>query len=603
MGERDALAALWDERDAFPGTGTGLKGRVATARQQLGRLRRRHREGEVNTVQAGRQLLRIGYANTLQGPVEWASRFKDARDGVTTSRFEGDQPLQRAKSPADYQQGLLWKDVLEPTKGKDPAFLKKARFLAIKTGSISDELELTSRLGVTDLGVRKSIARVNGRARELSGWVPRIPGPQTVVEPVSANRVLHLVKESAPYVANDFTLRSLHTLAAERDAGLDPVVMTELGFPRSTTGEGAGAAVDVDGVPHHHLDTGIDYATVPADRWLEDFAWFAYRKILEIRPAVIHVSSGRRGFETALVALALREKTGIPVVYEVQSFLEADWTEEPSVQEDSEVFRRRLAVEDFCLHQADAILTLNVAMRGELVARGIPEDRITLVPNGVDGKAFTPRERGADLAARHHLTGPTIGCVAPMDHRREGQGTLLKAASLLRERGIDMTCVLVGGGSRREALQKEARVYGVADRVVFTGAVDDDAIAEYYALLDIVVVPRIRERVSTFVEPMTPLEAMAMAKPVVVSDLPALTRIVDAPERGRVVTPGDPAALAEVVADLLADVDERSRLGRAGREWVQQERQWSVNGPRYRAVYQEVTKYARQFRERADEGA
>ena len=81
-----------------------------------------------------------------------------------------------------------------------------------------------------------------------------------------------------------------------------------------------------DGIEHRRLDTGVDYSAVPADRWQEDFAWLAWQQVRQLRPDVIHVSSGRRGFETALVALALKEKTGIPVVYEVRSFFEANWT-------------------------------------------------------------------------------------------------------------------------------------------------------------------------------------------------------------------------------------------------------------------------------------
>jgi phosphatidyl-myo-inositol dimannoside synthase len=596
--ERDALAALWQGRDD-----SGLRNRARAVKRQVGRLLRRYRAKEVNTLQVGRQLLRIGYANTLQDPVEWAGRFKELRAGAIDPQYRGDLPVHRAKKPQSYGQGLLWKDLLEPTSGDDPSFQKAARYLAVKTGNVSEELALTSRLGVTDLAVRKAIAQVNGRARELSGWIPRIPGPRTPVEPVSEGRVVHLLKESRPYLSNGFTSRSHQTLLAERGAGLDPVVITELGFPRSVVGADFAPVEDVGGIPHHRLDTGIDYGRVPADRWLEDFAWYAYRRIREIRPAAIHVSSGRRGFETALVALALREKTGIPVVYEVRSFFETTWTAEPEVEEDSEVYRRRLAVEEMCMREADAVLTLGTAMRDELVSRGIPADRIGIVPNGVDLGAFAPRERDQELAARHRINRPTFGYVSNMDHRREGQEVLIKAASLLKERGVDAQCVLVGGGARVEGLRKLAQLYDVVDRVVFTGPVDHEDIAAHYALIDVFVVPRVRERAATYVTPLKPFEAMAMERPVVVSDLPALAEIVEAPQRGRVFEPGDAAGLADAVQVLLADPEERQRLGRAGRDWVERERQWSHNGPRYRAVYEEVVERARCARQSENEEA
>lgn len=594
--ERDALAALWDERDA----GAGLKGRAATARQQLGRLRRRHREGEVNALQAGRQLLRIGYASTLQGPVEWTSRFKEARGGAITTRYEGDKPLQRAKKPAAYQQGLLWKDVLEPSRRTDPAFLKSARFLAIKTGNVSEELRVVAELGPVDHQIRLSIPQVNGKARELSGWIPRIPGPRTPIRPVSDRRVMHLLKESSPYFSNGFTSRSHHNLLAEREAGLDPVVVTELGFPRSVTEDEFALVEELDGIAHHRLDTGIDYRRTAYDRWLEDFAWIAYQKVRELRPAVIHVSSGRRGFETALVALALREKTGIPVVYEVRSFFETTWTDEAEVEETSEVYRRRYGVETMCMLEADAVLTLGTAMREEIMSRGVPAERIDIVPNGVSLAHFHSGPRNAELAAGYGIKGPTFGYVSNMDHRREGQEVLIRAASILKERGVDAQCVLVGGGGRLEGLRKLAHLYDVVDRVLFTGPVDHTDIADHYGLIDVFVVPRIHERAAEYVTPLKPFEAMAMERPVVVSDLPALIEIVDAPHRGRVFKAADAAALATVIQGLLSDQAERQQLGAAGRAWIEAERQWSHNGQRYRTVYERVVR--RTAEDRRDKG-
>jgi glycosyltransferase involved in cell wall biosynthesis len=78
-----------------------------------------------------------------------------------------------------------------------------------------------------------------------------------------------------------------------------------------------------------------------------------------------------------------------------------------------------------------------------------------------------------------------------------------------------------------------------------------------------------------------PFEAMAMGRPIVISDLPALREIAQPEERGLVFPPDDAVALADAVQRLFGDPGLSKRIGDAGRAWVVNERQWSMNGPRY----------------------
>jgi glycosyltransferase involved in cell wall biosynthesis len=113
-------------------------------------------------------------------------------------------------------------------------------------------------------------------------------------------------------------------------------------------------------------------------------------------------------------------------------------------------------------------------------------------------------------------------------------------------------------------------------------------VARYYAQLDLFANPRIDEWASRYITPLKPFEAMALRLPVLVSDLPALREIVDPPNRGVVVPPGDPTRLADAIARLRSDPALRSRIATAGFEWVRRERTWASNGPRYRAAYEAV---------------
>ena len=369
-------------------------------------------------------------------------------------------------------------------------------------------------------------------------------------------------------------------------------MLTEPGFPRAVVGDNFDRVEVFEGIEHRRLDTGLDYSKVPADRWQEDFAWLAWQQIKQIRPDVIHVSSGRRGFETALVALALKEKTGIPVVYEVRSFFEANWTPDLELEESGEIFRRRMEVETRCMMAADHVLTLGTSMRDEIIGRGVPAEKISLIPNAVNLENFIPASADPAMAKRFGITMPTFGYVSNMDHRREGQELLIEAAVRLKERGVQAQCVLVGAGTRMETLKGLAARWDISDRVVFTGPVDHSEVDALYGLIDVFVVPRIPERAAVYVTPLKPFEAMALERPVLVSDLPALKEIVQAPARGRTFRAGDVESLADEVQGLLEDPEERRRLGESGRRWVDAERQWKHNGPRYRDVYEHVTQPA-----------
>ena len=91
-----------------------------------------------------------------------------------------------------------------------------------------------------------------------------------------------------------------------------------------------------------------------------------------------------------------------------------------------------------------------------------------------------------------------------------------------------------------------------------------------YALLDAFVVPRRDERAARLVTPLKPFEAMAMARPLIVADLPALTEVAPDGERSLAYRAEDAAALAAAVERLMDDPALAARLGEAGREWVTQ---------------------------------
>jgi phosphatidylinositol alpha-1,6-mannosyltransferase len=472
-------------------------------------------------------------------------------------------------------------------------FLTSLRAVYTKTGATSRALQVSHDLAKLRKASPASLRIASGRLREISGWVPHIAGPVDPVPPVNDRRIMHLVKESRPYLSNGFVARSHANFLAELAAGLEPHVVTEPGFARLHAGKNFSRGVTLDAVPHHHLDLGdIDYSRLPVDRYLEIFADLAYQRLRAIRPAVIHVSSGRRGYETALVGLALKRKTGLPLVYEVRSFFEGNWTGDIEREAMGEVFERRMAVEQMCMREADVVLTLGEAMRDELVGRGVPVGKISLIPNGVDTEKFVPAAKSSELVQRLGLKGTfTFGYVSNMDHYRESQETLVDALASARSRGLEATLLLVGSGPREAVIRKRADELGVARYVRIVGHVDHGDIADYYRLIDLFVVPRVPERAGKYVTPLKPFEAMACGVPLAVSDLPALREIVQ-DTRGFTFPPYDSEAIAALIGRAVESPQEFHDVAAAARSWVVSHRRWILNGPRYAAAFEN----ARQLR-------
>lgn len=474
--------------------------------------------------------------------------------------------------------------------------LRQAAQVAGRSGEVTLQLDLLRRWADAPHGPHprreQLVSRHLGRLGELTpGWRPGGLTPTTVQS--VPGRVLHLLKTSLPHRTSGYAVRSSYLLRERSRAGNDVLAVTALDFPET----GAPPREAVGEVTHLRLLRD----QVPEDERLDDHQDALARALLAVvqehRPAVLHAHSGHRGYDLVQAALAVGRVTGIPVVYEVRGLFEAVWTYDAELAKRSELYALRHAVEASCLVEADAVVTLSESMRQDLLAGPFPEDgpvlepeRVFVVPNGVDPDSIRPRPRRPDLVERHGLQGRfTFGYVSNLDHPREGQEVLIEAVQLLRGRGVPATAVIVGGGDRRGELEALAARHGVAEQVVFTGLVPHDEVGDYYALLDVFVVPRTDERAARLVTPLKPYEAMSMGLPVVVSDLPALREIIGDEERGLAFPPADARALADVLQSLAADGAARDRWGAAGQEWVRSHRTWRSLAARYDEVYALVT--------------
>lgn len=478
----------------------------------------------------------------------------------------------------------------------DRSFLSAARTAFARAGEITlqaDAVQLLRSLQDSP-GLTKQQEMLAGRLRETDpAWRP---GATHLVDLAPAAtpsdvRVLHVLKSSVPYRQSGYTMRSRYIIDSQRAAGLDPVVVTFPGFPEQLGITDAPRSEVISDTRYHRL-AAPEFAPPdgPADAYLDAFVAAAAPLVRQLEPAVLHAHSGNRGYEGALVTLALGRAFDLPVVYEVRGFFESLWTADVEWNERGEIYARRFATETRCMAEADAVVTLSESMKADIVARGVSAQKVLVVPNGVDVEAFRPGSRRADLASSLGVADSFVfGYVSNLDHFREGHEILILAAAELRRRGVRATALIVGDGTRRAELHDLAISSGAAEAVVFTGRVPHDEVLDHYHLLDVFVVPRVDERAARLVTPLKPFEAMAAGVPVVISDLPALQEIIGDGSRGRSFPAGDASALADVLEQLAGDPDRRQMMSHRAREWVVAERQWSSNAARYVNLYRSLT--------------
>lgn len=435
--------------------------------------------------------------------------------------------------------------------------------------------DMTGAIAALDRGTgtraeRHLRSRLASELSVFDGWTPTLAKIQGFdSEP---NTVLHVLTNSLPTTGSGYAQRSQSLLHAQYKLGWKVHAVTRLGYPVQVGHLLAPDVEELDGVVYHRLLPARLPNGMAARLQLQAEA--VLRLALEVKPAVLHTTTH---FVNGLVTKAVAEALDIPWVYEVRGQLADTWASGRG--EDarrSERYQKFVAREAETMRAAGVVATLGLAMQSGVVAAGVPHEDIFLLPNAVgEDYLVDPLE---PAAARKHLGLPVrgrfIGTVSSLvDY--EGLDDLLRAFALLAPRVPDALCLIVGDGAAAPGLKRLASELGIWEQTVFTGRVPRQNAHLYHQALDVFVVPRKDLPVTRAVTPLKPVEALASARPVVFSDLPALHEVVRAGVDGRAAPPEDPASLARILQEVLEDDAARALMGNAGRQHAVATRTWS----------------------------
>jgi len=404
-------------------------------------------------------------------------------------------------------------------------------------------------------------------------------------------KILHVFDHSIP-LHSGYTFRSRAILREQRTRGWETAHLTSGKHAQEVARQGKSTPTeeDVDGL--HFYRTPAPRGPLAAIPMLDQLAVIngLASRLSEIvpivEPDILHAHSPALN---GVAALRVGRRFGLPVVYEVRAFWEDAAVDLGTCREGDLRYRATRALETRVLERADAVTCICEGLRNDIAARGVPADKITVIPNAVDIEQF---QSGAPpdpvLARALGLDGKTVLGFIGSFYAYEGLSLLLDALPAMLARDPDIRVLLVGGGNEEATLKRKAVELGVSDKTVFTGRVPHAEVQRYYDLIDVLVYPRLAMRLTDLVTPLKPLEAMAQERLVVASDVGGHRELIRDGATGCLFRAGDAGHLADVVAQLLASKSRWPALRSDARQVVERERNWQASVARYEAAYRRV---------------
>ena len=397
-------------------------------------------------------------------------------------------------------------------------------------------------------------------------------------------RILHILDHSIP-LQSGYAFRTLAILKEQRALGWET-------FHLTTPKQGATAAAeeDVDGWHFYRTRPPVGILEgVPVLGEIELMGEIAYRieqLVRRVRPHILHAHSP---VLNAIPALRVGRRLDIPVVYEMRASWEDAAVNHGTARAGGLRYRLSRGLETWALRRADAITTICEGLRGDIVARGIPAEKVTVIPNAVDIEEFSAGGApDSGLKEQLGLDGALVLGYIGSFYAYEGLTVLLRALPQLLAQNASFRVLLVGGGRQEAELKRLAVELGVGKEAIFTGRVPHGEVQHYYDLIDVLVYPRLSIRLTELVTPLKPLEAMAQGRLLIASDVGGHRELIRHGETGLLFKAGDPDALAAAVLDLVRHPERWAALKSRARNFVEHGRNWARSVARYRQVYDTV---------------
>ncbi|MBF7051770.1 glycosyltransferase [Halomonas sp. KAO] len=350
--------------------------------------------------------------------------------------------------------------------------------------------------------------------------------PSTPLFASVRGRVAYVVSHGQSYASNGYAVRTQGIAQALNQQGLETLCFVRPGRPWELGVESRAIApeVKVEGVRYLHSRWPGDQAPANEQEHLKSSVARLVELFRVYRPAAVLVASNHI---VGLPAWVAAKRLGLPFYNEVRGFWELTREAREPGYANTLAYKAEYERDVFVARQALKIFTLNQSMKDELARRDVDPSRVEIVPNGV---TELPKSKVADPALKQKLGiqegDKVVGYIGSFS-AYEGLDTLVAACQQRVEQGEKLKLLLVGDD--QPVTQTAGASKALADKpwLIQVGRVPHDQVADYYALLDAVVIPRRKLPVCERVPPLKAAEALAYGKRLVVSNIAPLKEYAD----------------------------------------------------------------------------
>ncbi|MBF0446895.1 MAG: glycosyltransferase, exosortase A system-associated [Magnetococcales bacterium] len=395
-------------------------------------------------------------------------------------------------------------------------------------------------------------------------------------------RILHVLDHSLP-LQSGYTFRTRSILLEQQRLGWQTEQVTGLRHDDGGMGEETVSGLRFFRTPAQNgllarlpiIQQGVAISALEAR--LE-------RLVATLKPDILHAHSPALN---GVASIRVGRRHRIPVVYEIRAFWEDAAVSHGTSRAWGPRYRLTRWMESWAIKNADCVTTICDGLRQEIIGRGVPADKVTIIPNAVNIETFSTAPTLPDgFAGQVGVAGKKVLGFIGSFYGYEGLPLLVEALVQIGRNRSDVVLLLVGGGPDEALLRERVTALGLTDRVIFTGRVPHDQAALYYQLVDIFLYPRLPIRLTELVTPLKPLEAMASGKLVAASDVGGHRELIVDGQTGFLFKAGCAESLAEKVLQLLSQEARWPVIHAQARHYVETERNWSHSVANYQRVYQ-----------------
>jgi PEP-CTERM/exosortase A-associated glycosyltransferase len=402
-------------------------------------------------------------------------------------------------------------------------------------------------------------------------------------------KILHILDHSQPYFSG-YAFRSNYILINQRLHGLDVVVLTSPKHQKFN-----GPTEGLDGIKYYRTRMPLQsYGIFTKPFIIESIQMRTMRKrILQVAKEekidLIHAHSPSLN---GLPACWAAKKLNLPITYEARAFWEDAAVDHGTFSYYSLKYKISRSIETRLFRKVNRIFTICESMKTEILDRGFKPDKLTVIPNGVDTKKFRPLKPDDSLRRKYLLKRKLVIGFIGSFYSYEGVDDLLSLMQLIKEERDNIKLMLVGGGPDFNKIKKLVSDYQLEKSVILTGKIPHDQILKYYALIDVFIYPRKKNRLTELVTPLKPLEAMAMEKIVIGSDVGGIKELIRHRKTGFIFPSENIKKLKKVIDFIVDNPGLCSQIRQNARKEVVENRDWFKITERYLEVYEDLVNSA-----------